>query len=193
MSDRGRMIDHVQNVNTHLYDKFASGKTSIRLFHPPGGEDHVKIGWDYNEPEEYNTKKKNQPKKNVYYQEPPPKQEYTKAYHFNNFVDDEINEEPKEEVVKKNVQNNKIQKEKNEDKNLKEHGYKKKKSFSNKEVCVVVTDKKNIEQQNTLKVIKEINDVSDEIQKDAKNAHQQTKDDDDITKGGKVMVFNFCK
>ena len=193
MADRGRMIDHVQNVNTHLYDKFSSGKTSIRLFHPPGGEDHIQLGWDYNEPEDLNIKKKNKPKNNFYYQEPLPKQEYTKAYHFNRFADDEIQEEPKEEVAKSKAQNNKIQEDKKEENNLKKHGYKKRKSLSNEQKCVVVTDKKNIEEQNTLKVIKEVNDVGDEIQKNAKKSTQQNKDEDDLTKGGKVMIFNFCK
>ena len=49
--DRGRMIDHAQNVNAKNFDNFAKGKTSIKLFHPPGGEDHLQLGWDYNEPE----------------------------------------------------------------------------------------------------------------------------------------------
>ena len=50
--DRGRMIDHTQNVNARQFDNFSKGKTSIKLFHPPGGEDHIQFGWDYNEPEE---------------------------------------------------------------------------------------------------------------------------------------------
>ena len=62
--DRGRMIDHAQNVNAKNFDNFAKGKTSIKLFHPPGGEDHLQLGWDYNEPEEINIKTK--PQKNQY-------------------------------------------------------------------------------------------------------------------------------
>ena len=80
--DRGRMIDHTQNVNARNFDNFAKGKTSIKLFHPPGGEDHLQLGWDYDEPEDLNIKNKNQPKKPVY--EPAfvmPKKEYTKSYH----------------------------------------------------------------------------------------------------------------
>lgn len=34
--DRGRMIDHLQNINAKSLDKFASNRTSVRLMHPPG-------------------------------------------------------------------------------------------------------------------------------------------------------------
>ena len=44
------------------YDNYAKGKTSIRLFHPPGGESHIQLGWDYYEPEELNIKTKKNPK-----------------------------------------------------------------------------------------------------------------------------------
>ena len=39
--DRGRMIDHIQNMNTMQIDSFRkTGKRSTRVIHPPGGEDH---------------------------------------------------------------------------------------------------------------------------------------------------------
>ena len=110
--DRGRMIDHTQNVNARNFDNFAKGKTSIKLFHPPGGEDHLQLGWDYNEPEEINIKTKKTPKKPVY--EPAfviPKKEYTKSYHVNKYIDDEENEEEK----------------------IKKYKIQKKKSFSNEQ------------------------------------------------------------
>ena len=49
--DRGRQIDNIQNVNAVHIDQFGrSGKTSTRVTHPPGGEDHFSLGWGY-EPE----------------------------------------------------------------------------------------------------------------------------------------------
>ena len=97
------MIDHAQNVNAKNFDNFAKGKTSIKLFHPPGGEVHLQLGWDYNEPEEINIKTKKTPKKPVY--EPAfvmPKKEYTKSYHVNKYIDDEENE--KEKIKKYKIQ-----------------------------------------------------------------------------------------
>ena len=50
--DRGRMIDHIQNVNAMQIDSFRkTGKTSTRVIHPPGGEDHWNLGWGFEEPE----------------------------------------------------------------------------------------------------------------------------------------------
>ena len=46
--DRGRQIDNIQNVNAVHIDQFGrSGKTSTRVTHPPGGEDHFSLGWGY--------------------------------------------------------------------------------------------------------------------------------------------------
>lgn len=46
--DRGRMIDHVQNVNTYMFDSFRkNGKTSIRTLNPPGGQSSIQLGWTY--------------------------------------------------------------------------------------------------------------------------------------------------
>ena len=86
--DRGRMIDHVQNVNAKNFDNFAKGKTSIKLFHPPGGEDHLQLGWDYDEPEELNIKKKQEPKKPKYeHKYDMQKKEYTKKNNINKYLD----------------------------------------------------------------------------------------------------------
>ena len=50
--DRGRMIDHIQNVNAMNIDSFRkTGKTSTRVIHPPGGEDHWNLAWGFEEPE----------------------------------------------------------------------------------------------------------------------------------------------
>ena len=50
--DRGRMIDHIQNVNAMQIDSFRkTGKTSTRIIHPPGGEDHWNLAWGFDEPE----------------------------------------------------------------------------------------------------------------------------------------------
>ena len=50
--DRGRMIDHIQNVNAMQIDSFRkTGKTSTRVIHPPGGEDHWNLAWGFDEPE----------------------------------------------------------------------------------------------------------------------------------------------
>ena len=63
--DRGRQIDNIQNVNAVHIDQFGkSGKTSTRVTHPPGGEDHFSLGWG-NEPEQpkpnYGKKRFDQP------------------------------------------------------------------------------------------------------------------------------------
>jgi hypothetical protein len=34
--DRGRQIDNIQNVNAGMFDKFGSGKTSVKTTNPPG-------------------------------------------------------------------------------------------------------------------------------------------------------------
>ena len=49
--DRGRQIDNIQNTNARFLDQFGKcGKTSTRVIHPPGGEDHFSLGWGYEEP-----------------------------------------------------------------------------------------------------------------------------------------------
>ena len=49
--DRGRQIDNIQNANARFIDQFGKcGKTSTRVIHPPGGEDHFSLGWGYEEP-----------------------------------------------------------------------------------------------------------------------------------------------
>ena len=164
--DRGRMIDHAQNVNAKNFDNFAKGKTSIKLFHPPGGEDHLQLGWDYDEPEDLNIKNKNQPKKPVY--EPAfvmPKKEYTKSYHVNKYIVDE-----------------------NEEEKIKKYKLQKKKSFSNEQQKI----KPNTKNENTKKAIEEIKEVAEfeEEQKKA-NKNKTNKDEDDLTKGGRIMVFNM--
>ena len=166
--DRGRMIDHAQNVNAKNFDNFAKGKTSIKLFHPPGGEDHLQLGWDYDEPEEINIKTKKTPKKPVY--EPAfvmPKKEYTKSYHVNKYIDDEENE--KEKIKKYKIQ--------------------KKKSFSNEQQKI----KQNTKSQNTKKVLNQIKEVKEFEEEQMNNIKKQNKDEDDLTKGGRIMIFNMGK
>ena len=162
------MIDHAQNVNAKNFDNFAKGKTSIKLFRPPGGEDHLQLGWDYNEPEEINIKTKKTPKKPVY--EPAfvmPKKEYTKSYHVNKYIDDEENE--KEKIKKYKIQ--------------------KKKSFSNEQQKI----KQNTKSQNTNKVLNQIKEVKEFEEEQMKNIKKQNKDEDDLTKGGRIMIFNMGK
>ena len=165
--DRGRMIDHAQNVNAKNFDNFAKGKTSIKLFHPPGGETHFKLGWDYDEPEELNIKTKKNPKKPVY--EPAfvmPKKEYTKSYHVNKY----LVEEDEEEKIKK-------------------YKLQKKKSFSNEQQKI----KPNTKSQNTKTALNEIKEVKEFEEEQKKNIKKQNKDEDDLTKGGRIMVFNMGK
>ena len=162
------MIDHAQNVNAKNFDNFAKGKTSIKLFHPPGGEDHLQLGWDYDEPEEINIKTKKTPKKPVY--EPAfamPKKEYTKSYHVNKYIDDEENE--KEKIKKYKIQ--------------------KKKSFSNEQQKI----KQNTKSQNTKKVLNQIKEVKEFEEEQMNNIKKQNKDEDDLTKGGRIMIFNMGK
>ena len=166
--DRGRMIDHAQNVNAKNFDNFAKGKTSIKLFHPPGGEDHLQLGWDYDEQEDLNIKNKNQPKKPVY--EPAfvmPKKEYTKSYHVNKYIVDE-----------------------NEEEKIKKYKLQKKKSFSNEQQRI----KPNTKNINTKKVMNEIKEVIEYEEEQKKNIKKPSnKDEDDLTKGGRIMIFNMGK
>ena len=162
------MIDHAQNVNAKNFDNYAKGKPSIRLFHPPGGEDHLQLGWDYNEPEDLNIKNKKAPKKPIY--EPAfvmPKKEYTKSYHVNKYI---VDEDEAEKIKKYKLQ--------------------KKKSFSNEQQKI----KHNTKNENTKKVIEEIKEVIEfEDEKQKNNKKQNNKDEDDLTKGGRIMVFNMGK
>ena len=166
--DRGRMIDHTQNVNARNFDNFAKGKTSIKLFHPPGGEDHLQLGWDYDEPEELNIKKKQEPKKPRY--EPAfvmPKKEYTKSYHVNKYIVEE------DEVEK-----------------IKKYKLQKKKSFSNEQQKI----KPNTKNENTKKAIEEIKEVIEYEEEQKKtNIKPLNKNEDDLTKGGRIMIFNMGK
>ena len=50
--DKGRQIDKIQNVNARLFDTFdKNGKTSTKIMHPPGGEDHISLSWEIEDPE----------------------------------------------------------------------------------------------------------------------------------------------
>ena len=166
--DRGRMIDHTQNVNARNFDNFAKGKTSIKLFHPPGGEDHLQLGWDYDEPEELNIKKKQEPKKPRY--EPAfvmPKKEYTKSYHVNKYIVEEYEAEK-----------------------IKKYKLQKKKSFSNEQQKI----KPNTKNENTKKAIEEIKEVIEYEEEQKKtNIKPLNKNEDDLTKGGRIMIFNMGK
>ena len=166
--DRGRMIDHVQNVNAKNFDNFSKGKPSIKLFHPPGGEDHLQLGWDYEEPEDLNIKNKKQPKKPVY--EPAfvmPKKEYTKSYHVNKYIVDE-----------------------NEEQKIKKYKLQKKKSFSNEQQKI----KPNTKHTNTKTFMNEIKEVIEYKEEQKKsNKKISNKDEDDLTKGGRIMIFDMGK
>ena len=168
--DKGRLIDHIQNVNTRQYDNFAKGKTSIKLFHPPGGEDHISFGWDYDEPEELNIKTKKNPVKPVY--EPAfviPKKEYSKGFHVNKYINDEqVSEEQK-------IKNYKLQR---------------KKSFSNEQQKIKTTTK-NVNTKTALNEIKEVKEIEEEKKKDT--TKKLNKNEDDLTKGGRIMIFDFSK
>ena len=163
------MIDHIQNVNTRQYDNFSKGKTSIKLFHPPGGESHIQLGWDYNEPEELDIKTKKTPKKPIY--EPSfemPQKEYIKSYHVNKYLKEEENDDSK----------------------IKKYKLQKKKSFSNEQQKISPKTKNN----NTKKVLNEIKEIKEFEEEKTKNSNKKpNKDEDDLTKGGRVMVFNFCQ
>ena len=56
--DKGRQIDHIQNVNARFIDNFgASQKTSVKIANPPGkilfwilgGKSSFSLGWDFPE------------------------------------------------------------------------------------------------------------------------------------------------
>ena len=66
----------------------------------------------------------------------------------------------------------------------------KKKSFSNEQQKI----KPNTKNQNTKKVIEEIKEVA-EYQEEQKKTKQKkdNKDEDDLTKGGRIMIFNMGK
>ena len=50
--DKGRQIDKEQNINALHFDKFrTNGKTCTKITHPPGGEAHINLSWEINEPE----------------------------------------------------------------------------------------------------------------------------------------------
>ena len=71
--DKGRQIDNIQNINARFIDQFGKcGKTSTRITHPPGGEDHFTLGWGYEEQKPkytFGRKRFDQPypQTNVYY------------------------------------------------------------------------------------------------------------------------------
>ncbi len=68
--DRGRQIDNIQNINARYFDQFGTcGKTSTKITHPPGGEDHFSLGWEYEEPKPkytYGRKRFDQPTPNAF-------------------------------------------------------------------------------------------------------------------------------
>ena len=54
--------------------------------------------------------------------------------------------------------------------------------------------KHNTKNENTKKVIEEIKEVIEfEDEKQKNNKKQNNKDEDDLTKGGRIMVFNMGK
>ena len=133
--------------------------TSIRLFHPPGGESHIQLGWDYDEPEELNIKTKKNPKKPVY--EPAfvmPKKEYTKGYHVNKYLNEDA--ETEEEKIKK-------------------YKLQKKKSFSN-EQQKIKPNTKNVNTKTALNEIKEVKEIEESQMKN--NTKKPNKDEDDFIK-----------
>ena len=166
--DVGRMIDHIQNVNTRQFDNFSKGKTSIKLFHPPGGEDHIQLGWNFNDNEEKKLKPKQNYHKNDYIQQ----KEYYKGYHINRYVDD-------------SSLTLKFQKAEMKDNNKENDSSKK--SFSKED--------KKINQKNE-NVYEEKEKDKNSVKNEDKEIEKNIKDKDkieDITKGGKILVFDFCK
>ena len=70
--DKGRQIDNIQNVNARFIDQFGKcGKTSTRIIHPPGGEDHFSLGWGYEEPPKYSYGRKRFENQNYQFQSNP--------------------------------------------------------------------------------------------------------------------------
>ena len=96
-----------------------------------------------------------------------PKKEYTKSYHVNKYIDDEENEEEK----------------------IKKYKIQKKKSFSNEQQKI----KQNTKSQNTKKVLNQIKEVKEFEEEQMNNIKKQNKDEDDLTKGGRIMIFNMGK
>ena len=97
-----------------------------------------------------------------------PKKEYSKCYHVNKYVNDqELNEEQK----------------------VKQYKLQKRKSLSGEQIKI----KENNKNKNTKTAINEIKEVKKIEEEKKKNTTKKpNKDEEDITKGGRVMVFNFC-
>ena len=97
-----------------------------------------------------------------------PKKEYSKGYHVNKYISEE---DEKEEA------------------RVKQYKLQKKKSFSN-EQQKITQNTKNI---NTKKALNEIKEVKELEEEKINNSNKKpNKDEDDLTKGGRIMVFNFC-
>ena len=96
-----------------------------------------------------------------------PKKEYTKSYHVNKYIVDE-----------------------NEEEKIKKYKLQKKKSFSNEQQRI----KPNTKNINTKKVMNEIKEVIEYKEEQKKNIKKPSnKDEDDLTKGGRIMIFNMGK
>ena len=98
-----------------------------------------------------------------------PKKEYTKGgYHVNRYINDEV--ETDEQKVKK-------------------YKLQKRKSLSNEQQKIKPTTT-NEHAKTALNEIKEVKEIEEEKAKN--NNKKPNKDEDDLTKGGRIMVFNFC-
>mgnify|MGYP006873205171 CR=1 FL=1 len=96
-----------------------------------------------------------------------PKKEYTKSYHVNKYL---IEEDETEKIKKYKLQ--------------------KKKSFSNEQQKI----KPNTKNENTKKAIEEIKEVIEYEEEQKKSIKKPSnKDEDDLTKGGRIMIFNMGK
>ena len=96
-----------------------------------------------------------------------PKKEYTKSYHVNKYI---VEEDETEKIKKYKLQ--------------------KKKSFSNEQQKI----KPNTKNENTKKAIEEIKEVIEYEEEQKKtNIKPLNKNEDDLTKGGRIMIFNMGK
>ena len=97
-----------------------------------------------------------------------PKKEYTKGYHVNKYLNE--GDKTEEEKVKK-------------------YKLQKRKSLRNEQLKIKLTTT-NENAKTALNEIKEVKEIEEEQSKS--NTKKPNKDEDDLTKGGRIMVFNFC-
>ena len=97
-----------------------------------------------------------------------PKKEYSKGYHVNKYLNDE---------------------EQNEEEKIKKYKFQKRKSLSNEQIQIKESTTNN-NAKTALNEIKEVKEIEEDKKKNS--SKKPNKDEDDLTKGGRIMVFNFC-